>query len=390
MIRPSARLERLPTYVIAELGVAKRRLLAEGRDVIDVSVGDADLAPPAPAVQALKEAVDDPAMSRYAWQVGLPAFRESASRYMDRRFGVHVDPMTELQPLLGSKEGLVNLAMAFVNPGDVCVLPDPGYPPYIGGTILAGADAELVPLAAERDFLVELDAIPEERLARTRLVYLNYPNNPTAAVAPPDYLKRTVALCRERDILLAYDNPYCEIVFDGYRAPSIFEIPGARDVAVEFHSVSKTFSMTGWRLGWAVGSKDLIGPLTRIKTYVDTGAFLAVQRAGAAALDDAEALVAPTRAEFRKRRDATLEALASIGLPAPTPKATMYVWVPLPEGRESMPFVMEVLEREAVVLLPGTTFGVGGEGYVRIALTLGAERLREAVERVGRVLEAGA
>ncbi|MGD2135305.1 MAG: aminotransferase class I/II-fold pyridoxal phosphate-dependent enzyme [Gemmatimonadales bacterium] len=387
MITPSTRLERLPTYVIAELATMKRRLAADGVDVIDLSAGDADFGPPVPAVQAIQQAVEDPAMSRYPFQAGLEAFRVAASDYMKRRFGVVFDPMRELLPLLGSKEGLAHLAAAFVNPGDVCVLPDPGYPAYVGGAALADATIERVPLEADKAFLIELDDLPTERLARTALVYLNYPNNPTAAVAPREYLERTVEVCRRHDILLAYDNPYCEITFDGYRAPSIFEIEGAREVVVEFHSLSKSFAMTGWRVAWAVGRPELVGALSKMKSWVDTGVFLAVQRAAAAALDDAERLIAPVRSELEARRDAVVEALDGIGLPVEPPKATMYVWRRLPAGIEAVPFAKSVLEREGVVVLPGTAFGEGGEGYFRLALTVGSARLREAVARIGRAIE---
>ncbi|NIM48477.1 MAG: aminotransferase class I/II-fold pyridoxal phosphate-dependent enzyme [Gemmatimonadales bacterium] len=383
----SARLDRLPAYTVAELAARKRRLLADGVDVIDLSAGDVDFPPPEAAVEALREAVGDPRMSRYPHQVGLLEFREAAANYMERRFGVAVDPLTEVLPLIGSKEGLSHLPLAVVNPGDVCVLPDPGYPAYIGGAVIAEADVERVPLVAEKEFLVELGDLPADRLDAVRLVYLNYPNNPTAAVAPLDYLKRTVEVCLRRGIVLAYDNPYCEITFDGYTAPSIFEIEGAREVALEFHSASKSFSMTGWRLGWVVGRPELISALTKVKTYVDTGVFLAVQKAGAAVLDRAEELVAPVRERLAERRDAAVRALDAIGLGVEKPKATMYLWVPLPKGTTSVGFTREVLEHEGVLLLPGTAFGEGGEGYFRIALTVESERVAEAVQRVGRTLE---
>ncbi len=385
MIRSSERLARLPAYAVAELAVIKRRLLAEGRDLIDLGAGDADFAPPLPAVQAIGDAVRDPAMSRYAYQVGLRAFREAASRYLQRRFGVEFDPADEVLPLLGSKEGLAHLPLAFVNPGDACVLPDPGYPAYLGGTVLAGAEPILVPLRSENGFLVELEDLAPARLDRVRLAFLNYPNNPTTAVAPRDYLERTVQVCRERGILLAYDNPYVEITFDGYRAPSIFEIDGARQCALEFHSVSKSFSMTGWRLAWAAGARDLIAPLQRLKTWTDTGVFLAVQQAGAAVLDRAEELVRPLVEEMAVRRDVAMETLSDVGLVAQRPQATMYVWIALPPGTDARAFGRTVLEREAVVVLPGTGFGAGGEGFFRIALTVPAPRLREAIERIGRV-----
>ncbi len=386
-MRWSDRLERLPSYAIHELAVSKRRLVAEGVDVIDVSAGDADFPPPHAAVEVLREAVADPAMSRYAFQVGLAEFRRAAARYVERRFGAAFDPATELIPLLGSKEGLAHLGLAVLNPGDVCIVPDPGYPAYIGGALLADAEPEFVPLVKAKGFLVELDELPPERLSLARLAYLNYPNNPTTAVAPLDYLARTVEVCRRHDIVLAYDNPYCEITYDGYRAPSIFEVEGARDVAIEFHSLSKTFSMTGWRLAWACGNPDLIGALNKAKTYVDTGVFLAVQQAGAAVLDQAEALAAPLVARLAERRDAAVAALQQVGLPVETPRATMYIWIPLPEGVSTAALAKEALESEGVLFMPGTAFGPGGEGYFRIALTVESDRLTEAVRRVARTLE---
>ncbi len=365
----------------------KRRLEAEGVDVIDLSAGDADFPPPKPAVEALTEAVQDPAMSRYAFQVGLDEYRSAVARYMQRRFGAEFDPVAELLPLLGSKDGLSHLPLAFVNPGDVCVLPDPGYPAYLGGALLAGGDVEFVPLLPEKDFLLELGDLEPERLRSTRLAYLNYPNNPTAAVAPMDYLRRTVEVCREHDIIIAYDNPYAEITFDDYRAPSIFEIDGARDVALEFHSVSKSFCMTGWRLGWVAGASHLITPLRKLKTWVDTGVFLAVQKAGAAVLDDAESLVQPLLSHLTERRDAAVQSLADIGLEVKRPAATMYLWVRLPRGTTSGTFTRDALENEGVVLMPGTAFGSGGEGFFRIALTVDVARLCEGIARLQGPLE---
>jgi LL-diaminopimelate aminotransferase len=288
---------------MAEIPAVKRRLLAQGVDVIDLGAGDADFAPPELAVETLARATRDPAMSRYPFQLGLPTFREAAAAYLQRRFGVRVDPFTELHPLIGSKEGIAHLAMAVLDPGDVAVVPEPGYAVYEGATVLAGAQPYRRALTPRTNFLLELADLPADTLRRTKLVYLNYPNNPTAAIAPRDYLERTVEFCRRHRIVIAYDNPYCEITFDGYVAPSIFEIPGAREIAVEFHSLSKTFCMTGWRLGWAVGRPELIAALARVKNYVDTGAFLAVQAAGAAVLAQAETLAQGYVARFQERRD---------------------------------------------------------------------------------------
>jgi LL-diaminopimelate aminotransferase len=377
---------RLPGYPLAHIPRRKQELLAAGVDVIDLGAGDADFPPPAVAVESLRRAAGEPAMSRYGFQLGLPAFREAVVRYHARRFGTAFDPLAEVQPLIGSKEGLAQFALATAGPGDVVIVPEPGYQCYLGGAVCCGAEPYVVPLTPRTDFLVELAELPEAVLGRTRLVYLNYPNNPTAAVAPREYLERVVALCRERGIALAYDNPYVEITFDGYRAPSIFEIPGAREIAVEFHSCSKSFAMTGWRCGWAVGNADLIAALAKIKSYTDTGAFLAIQRAAADTLDQAEALVAPAVERFRARRDAAVAALRRQGFEVAVPQATMYLWVPLPEGLASAEFSRTVMDETGVVTLPGSAFGPSAEGFFRIALTVDEPRLHEAAERLGRVL----
>ena len=386
-IRLSERLRRLPAYPLAEIPSIKRRLIESGVDVIDLGAGDNDTPPPADVVREMNAALADPAMSKYGFQQGYAGFRRAASDYVARRFGHRFDAATEILPLIGSKEGLAHLPFAFVDPDEVVILPEPGYQAYIGGAILAGAEPYVYPLAAENGFLLELDRVPAAILDRTRLVYLNYPNNPTAAVAPLEYLARTVAICRARGIVLAYDNAYCDLVFDDYRAPSIFDVPGARDVAVELFSLSKSFSMTGWRIGFAAGSKDLIGALAKVKTYTDTGPFLAIQRAGVVALDRAEEFVAPIKAELCRRRDAGVDALRAIGLAVESPKAAMYLWVPLPAEVPSGPFSRQALERHGVVTLPGSAFGPAGEGYFRIALTVGADRLTEAAGRLGQALE---
>jgi LL-diaminopimelate aminotransferase len=380
------RVGQLPGYPLAKIPQRKRELIAKGVDLIDLGAGDDNIAPPPVAVRALDEALRDPAMSRYGFQFGLPAFRQAVGRYHRRRFGHEFDPMAEVLPLLGSKEGIAHFALAICNPGDVAVVPEPGYQCYIGGAIGAQADVHLYPLTPRTDFLVELGDLPKDVLRRTRLVFLNYPNNPTAAVAPRDYLERTVAICREYGIALAYDNPYVEITFDGYRAPSIFEIEGAREVALEFHSVSKSFTLTGWRLGWVVGSAELIKALTTVKSYYDTGPFLAVQYAGAAVLDVAESIVGPVVARYQARRDAAVAALRKVGFEVPVPKATLYLWIPLPQGVSSSKFQTAAMEEEGVVVLGGHSFGASADGFFRIALTAPEARLEEAATRLGKVL----
>jgi LL-diaminopimelate aminotransferase len=385
-IRLSDRLLSLPGYPLAEIPSIKRRLIESGVDVIDMGAGDNDTPPPADVVREMNAALADPAMSKYGFQLGHPGFRRAASDYVARRFGHRFDPATEILPLIGSKDGLAHLPFAFVNAGEVVILPEPGYQAYIGGAILSGAEPYVYPLTAGEGFLLDLDRVPAAVLDRTRLVFVNYPNNPTAAVAPLEYLERTVAICRARGIVIAYDNAYCDLVFDDYRAPSIFDVPGARDVAIEFFSLSKSFSMTGWRIGFAAGNTQLIAALSKIKSYTDTGPFLAIQRAGVVALDRSEEFVEPIKVELTRRRDAGVAALRAIGLDVALPKAAMYLWVPLPSGVQSGPFTRHALERHGVVTLPGSGFGPAGEGYFRIALTVGAARMTDAIGRLGQAL----
>ncbi len=374
----------LPDYPLAGLPERIRELRAQGVDVIDLGAGDADLPPPEAAVRQLREAARDPTMSRYPYQLGLPAFREAAASWMERRFGVRFDPFKELLPLIGSKEGIAHLPLAFMEDGDVGIIPDPGYQAYLGGVLLAGGTPHLVPLRPEHDFLVPLQELPAVVVRRTKILYLNYPNNPTAACAPIDYLSRCVDFCVRTGALLVYDNAYSEIAFDGYRPPSIFQVEGAREVAVEFHSLSKTFNMTGWRLGWAVGAPERIAALSKVKSFMDTGAFKAVQAAGVAALSSYEEWVPGNVAVFQRRRDVAVDLLSHAGFELPVPKATMYLWVPVPGGEPSRQFARRVLEQEGVVVIPGAALGDGGEGFFRIALTVSEERLAEAAERLVR------
>jgi LL-diaminopimelate aminotransferase len=380
------RVGQLPGYPLAHIPRRKRDLITAGVDVIDLGAGDADFLPPRPAITGLREALDVPGLHKYGFQLGLPAYREAVVRYHQRRFGHTFDAMEEVLPLIGSKEGLAHFVLATAGPGDVVVVPEPGYQCYLGGTICAGAEPYIYPLTAANGFLVDLDELPQDVLRRTRLVFLNYPNNPTAAVAPRDYLERTVATCREHGIALAYDNPYVELTYDGYVAPSIFEIEGAREVALEFHSCSKSFSMTGWRVAWVVGGKELIAGLQKIKSYTDTGIFMALQQAAVPVLDDAEALTRPLVEQFRSRRDAAVAALRQAGFTVPVPRATMYLWMPLPERVASAEFSRLAMDEFGVITLPGSAFGPSAEGYFRIALTVSEPRLIEAADRLGKVL----
>lgn len=382
----ATRFDAFPPYPLADVPEIKRELRAKGVDVIDLGAGDADMAPPPGAVDALAEAARDPSLGRYPFQLGLPELRKAIAGWMQRRFGVAVDPYAEVLPLIGSKEGIAHLAFAYVDPGDATIVPDPGYQPYAGGTLLAGGEPFRVALRPEHEFLIPLDELPDDVVGRAKILYLNYPNNPTAAIAPREYLERAVAFCREHGILLVYDNAYSELAFDGYRPPSILELDGAREVAVEFHSFSKTYNMTGWRIGWAAGSADAVGALSRVKTFVDTGAFLAVQAAARAALEAHEAWVPDNVAAFQARRDAAVDGLRAAGFDATPPRATMYLWVPVPAGTDSGALARRALVEQGVVLMPGAALGDGGEGFFRIALTERPARLREAAERLGRLL----
>ena len=385
LITVADRFRNFPAYPLADVPIIKRQLIAKGVDVIDLGAGDADLAPPPAAVSALQQAVTDPAMSRYGFQLGLPAYREAVAAWMHKRFAVTLDPYQEIIPLVGSKEGLAHLAFCYVDPGDVTIVPDPGYQPYIGGTLLAGGHAFTVPLRPENNFMIPLDELPRDVVERARILYLNYPNNPTSAIAPTAYLEQCVQFCQEYGILLVYDNAYSEIAFDGYRPPSIFEIDGAREVAIEFHSFSKTYNMTGWRIGWAAANAHVISALARVKAFVDTGQFLAVQAAASAALESYDAWVPQNVAAFKQRRDALAAALKNAGFQVEVPRATMYLWVPVPGGA-SAPFARQALLEHGVVVMPGAALGGGGEGFFRIALTQSPARLEEAAERLAKLL----
>jgi LL-diaminopimelate aminotransferase len=386
MPKPTERFKSLPVYALAAIPQKKRDMLARGVDVIDLGAGDADLPAPPAAIDALARAARNPAMSRYGFGLGLPAFREAVSTWMQRRFGQSFDPLSEVVPLIGSKEGISHLALAYLQKGDVAIIPEPGYLAYLGGTLLAEGTAHPYSLRPRTKFLVDVDDVRADVLRRTRLLYLNYPNNPTAAVAPRDYLERVVRRCRELDILLVYDNAYSELAYDGYVPPSIFEIDGAREVAIEFHSLSKTYNMTGWRCGWAVARPEVAGALAKVKSFVDTGAFMAIQAAGIAALESWAAFVPQNVAIFRERRDAAVDAFRANGFACETPRASMYLWVALPEGLPSAPFAERLMDEEGVIVLAGSSFGAGGEGFFRVSFIAPPERIREAARRAGRVL----
>jgi LL-diaminopimelate aminotransferase len=380
------RFKTLPEYPLATIPQRKRQLLERGLDVIDLGAGDADLAPPPAVFEALDEAAREPRMSRYGFGLGLVGFREAVSEWMEKRFGFATNPLTQIVPLIGSKEGISHLALAYAEPGTYTIIPEPGYNAYQGGTLFAGAKPYRYALRPRTNFLIDLDEIPKDVLDRTRILYLNYPNNPTAAIAPVDYLERVVKRCRELDILLVYDNAYSELAYDGYVPPSIFEVDGAQDVAIEFHSLSKTYNMTGWRCGWAVGGPEICSALAKVKSFVDTGQFMAVQAAGIAALQSWEEFIPRNLAVFRERRDAAVRSFKKAGFLCDVPKATMYLWLRLPDDVPSAVFAERLLEDEGVVIMPGSAFGAGGEGFFRVSFITAPERIAEAARRAGKVL----
>jgi LL-diaminopimelate aminotransferase len=384
--RFSDRFGQLPAYPLAHVPQRKRELLQAGVDVIDLGAGDADLAAPPAAVDALQRAAAVPSFGRYGFGIGHVPFREAIVAWMAQRFGTTFNPMTEVVPLLGSKEGLAHIAFAFLGRGDVAVIPEPAYQAYLGGTLLSDATPHVYPLRPRTNFLVELEELPAEVIARTRVVYLNYPNNPTTAIAPRDYLERVVRFCRDRDVLLVYDNAYSELAFDGYVPPSIFEVDGAREVAIEFHSLSKTYNMTGWRCGWAVAKPEIAGALAKVKTFVDTGTYMGIQAAGVAAIESWRDFVPGNVAIFQERRDAAVAAFRAAGFAVSSPAATMYLWIPLPEGIPSKAFADRLMSDEGVIVLPGSGFGAGGEGFFRISFIVPPARLADAAQRAGRVL----
>ncbi len=388
-MQTTARYDSLPVYLLATIPQKKRDLIARGVDVIDLGAGDADLAAPPAAVQAMIAAVQEPGMSRYGFGLGLPRFREAVSAWMEKRFGHRFDPLKEIVPLIGSKEGIAHFCLATLQKGDVAIIPDPGYLAYLGGTLLAEAEPYLYPITPRTNFLVEIDDIPADILTRAKVLFLNYPNNPTAAIAPTEYLARMVKRCKELGIILVFDNAYSEMTFDGYVAPSIFDIPGARDVAIEFHSLSKTYNMTGWRCGWACGNPELIGMLAKTKSFLDTGQFMAVQAAGVAALESHAEWVPGNIAVFKERRDAAVAAFRANGFEdVESPKASMYLWVPLPPDVPSLAFHERLMAEEGVIVLAGSSLGSGGEGFFRVSFITSPARIEEAAVRAGRVLRA--
>jgi LL-diaminopimelate aminotransferase len=376
------RLQQLPPYLFAEIDKVKRAVIAQGKDVINLGVGDPDTPTPAHIVAALQRAALDPANHQYALDQGKPALRQACAAHYLRRFGVALDPDTEILPLLGSKEGIGHIHLAFVNPGDVVLVPEPGYPVYHSGTLFAGGVTHWMPLTRARKYLPDLHAIPADVARRARLMFLCYPNNPTATIAPRSFFEEAVAFAKQHDILVCHDAAYCDVYYDGIQPPSFLEVPGANEVGIEYYSLSKTYSMTGWRAAFAAGNPAMLAGLARVKSNLDSGIFGAVQDAAIAALTGPQECHAALLALYQERRAVLIEGLRACGCAVEPPQGAFYVWAPAPKGMTSKQTTMTLLEQAAIVTTPGNGFGPSGEGFVRMTLTAPSARLREAVARI--------
>ncbi|WP_094228564.1 LL-diaminopimelate aminotransferase [Methanolobus psychrotolerans] len=381
----SDRINSLPPYLFAKIDESKAAMKAKGVDVIDLGVGDPDQPTPAHIVDSMCEAVRNPETHKYPSYAGMFAFRKAVADWCKESRGLDLDPASEVLTLIGSKEGIAHIPLAFINPGDVALCPDPAYPVYKIGTEFAGGEPYIMPLLQENDFLPDLDAIPKDKLEKAKIMFLNYPNNPTSATADEKFFEEVVQFARDNDIIVIHDNAYSEMTYDNYKAPSFLSVDGAMDVGIELYSLSKTYNMTGWRLAYAVGNKQIISGFGKVKSNVDSGAFDAIQMAGITALSSSQQCVADMNRIYEARREALLKGLHELGLDVKPPKATFYVWTPVPDGYDSMGFAKLLLETAGIVATPGVGFGTYGEGYIRFALTRPVERINEAVERMSKL-----
>jgi LL-diaminopimelate aminotransferase len=382
----ASRVRNLPPYLFASIDRMKQEAKARGVDVIDMSIGDPDIPTPSHIVEAMKAAVEKPAHHRYPSYEGMLSFRQMVSEWYKKRFNVSLDPAREVLSLIGSKEGIGHIPLAFIEPGDTALVPSPGYPVYPVSILFAGGENYIMPLREENGFLPDLGSIPENIMEKSKLMFINYPNNPTAAVAPKAFYEEVVRIAHKYNIIVCHDAAYSEIYFDGEKPLSFMEIDGSGDVGIEFHSLSKTYNMTGWRIGFAVGNSDVIAGLGKIKTNLDSGVFQAIQEAAVVALRTDDRVLSGIRDTYQERRDILFEGLKGIGFELSKPKASFYLWARVPQGFDSTSFVVHLLEKSGVLATPGNGFGAPGEGYVRFALTVSAERIREAVERIGKCL----
>jgi len=386
MITEAKRMQTIPPYLFARIEQKVTAARAKGVDVISLGIGDPDLATPGFVIEAAAKELYNPANHQYPSSQGMLSFREAVAEFYERRFSVAIDPKTEVCTLIGSKEGIANIHYCYTNPGDIHLIPDPSYPVYATATMLAGGEPYYLPLTEENNFLPDLEAIPQEVLAKAKILWLNYPNNPTGAVADFAFYEKAVAFAKKHNLLICHDSAYSEITYDGYQAPSILEVPGAKDVAIEFGSCSKPFNMTGWRCGYVAGNAEAVGVLARYKSNVDSGVFQAIQYAGAAGLRDSEEAVAQNCRVYAARRNILVEGLNNMGWQLELPRATFYVWAPVPKGYTSAGFAEFLLDEAGVVVTPGNGYGPQGEGYFRAALTIDEKRMAEAIERLEKVL----
>ncbi len=384
-IEKAKRIEQLPPYLFAEIDRKKKEMRKKGMDLIDLGIGDPDLPTPKPIIERLKKAAEDPKNHHYPSYEGMIEFRTAVAQWFERRFGVKFDPATEVVTLIGSKEGIAHIPLAFVNPGNYVLVPSPGYPVYRVSTLFAGGLPYFLPLRKENRFLPDLSEIPKEVAEKAKLLFINYPNNPTSAIAEKPFFEQVVAFARRYRIIVCHDAAYSELAFDGYRPLSFFEIDGAREVGIEFHSLSKTFNMTGWRIGFAIGHPEIVSGLGKVKTNIDSGLFQAIQEAGIEALTHFDTPMPEIIGIYERRRDVMIKGLREVGLEVDQPKATFYLWIQVPGGFTSSQFATLLIEQAGIVATPGNGFGDAGEGYIRMALTVDEPRLKEAIERLKRI-----
>ena len=385
VIKKAARIEQLPPYLFAEIDKKKTEMRKKGVDLIDLGVGDPDLPTPKPIIERLKQASEDARNHRYPSYEGMIEFRSAVAQWFERRFGVQLSPETEVLSLIGSKEGIAHIPLAFVDPGDYVLVPSPGYPVYKVSTLFAGGVPYFLPLRKENGFLPNLSEIPKTIAEKAKILFINYPNNPTAAIAEKPFYEEVIAFARRYEIIVCHDAAYSELAFNGFRPPSFLEVPGARELGIEFHSLSKTFNMTGWRIGFAVGHAEIISGLGKVKTNIDSGLFQAIQEAGIEALNHFDTPLPGIIEIYEKRRDVMVKGLREVGLEVDRPKATFYLWIQVPRGYTSSQFATLLIEQAGIVATPGNGFGEAGEGYIRMALTVDETRLKEAIERLKKI-----
>lgn len=383
-MRIAERIRNVPPYLFAEIDKKKEAAIEKGVDIINLGIGDPDQPTPVHIVEQLAASVHDPKTHNYPPYEGTRAFRIAVAEWYSNRFGVNLDPQKEVISLIGSKEGIAHVFLGFIDPGDVSLIPDPAYPVYKTGTLLANGEPYSMPLLEQNGYLPDLNKIDKKKAEKAKLIFLNYPNNPTGAIASKDYFKEVIDFARKYDLLICHDFAYSELAYDGYKAPSILEVDGARDVSLEFHSLSKTYNMTGWRIGFAVGSQEAISALSIIKTNVDSGIFKAIQEAGITALTGPQDHIPKLIDMYAERRDVVINGLNQLGWQIDSPKATFYIWVSTPKNMKSIDFANDVLERTGIIVTPGIGYGQYGEGYIRIALTVDVPRLEEAMKRLKR------